>query len=129
MYAQIGAHSGYDTSLAALRSDRSTEANLIAGVTRRMVQASRPDHGCFPDLAAALSDNRRMWARFAADVAHQDNGLTPQLRGQIFYLGEFVAQHTTKVLQGEAEAAPLIEINTAVMRGLSGNPGQPGAAA
>jgi flagellar protein FlaF len=43
------------------------------------------------------------------------------LRAQIFYLAEFTRQHTSKVLRGDAEVTPLIDINTAIMQGLAGH--------
>ena len=44
--------------------------------------------------------------------------LPDDLRARIFYLAEFTDQHTRKVLNGRDTAGPLIEINTAIMRGL-----------
>jgi len=40
------------------------------------------------------------------------------LRAQLVYLGEFTRAHTQKVLRGEADPAPLIDINSAIIRGL-----------
>jgi len=66
-----------------------------------------------------MHENRQMWLILATDVAHEDNGLTKELRAQIFYLAEFTELHTAKVLRGQASAEPLIEINTAILRGLN----------
>lgn len=74
----------------------------------------------FPDLVAALDENRRLWTAFAEDVADPQNALPQDLRARIFYLAEFAMGHTGKVLAGTASAAPLIEINTSIMRGLRG---------
>ena len=55
------------------------------------------------------------------DVAEPTNLLPQPLRAQIFYLAEFTMHHSAKVLKGDASVAPLIDINTAVMRGLRGD--------
>ena len=54
----------------------------------------------------------------AVDVANKDNELPEALRAQIFYLAEFTQLHSRKVLRREATVAPLVEINSSVMRGL-----------
>ncbi|MBQ1203425.1 MAG: flagellar biosynthesis regulator FlhF, partial [Loktanella sp.] len=37
-----------------------------------------------------------------------------------FYLAEFVERHSAAVLRGDAEINPLIDINSAIIRGLNG---------
>ena len=110
------ARQAYAPSPATLRSPRSIEAQLMADVTHRL---SRQD-ASFPDLAAAVHANRQMWATLAVDVADPDNALPPELRASIFYLAEFTDHQSRKYLRGEADLAPLIEINSAVLRGLRG---------
>lgn len=72
----------------------------------------------YPDYAQALHDNRKLWNTLAIDVADKDNALPEQLKAQVFYLAEFTAQHTTKILKDGASIMPLLEINMAVLRGL-----------
>jgi flagellar protein FlaF len=88
-----------------------------------MRRAARAGRKAFPDLVAALHDNRRLWTILAVEVADEANALPRDLRARIFYLAEFIAQHTPKVLTREAGAEALIEINTAIMRGLRGQTG------
>jgi len=52
------------------------------------------------------------------DVASPQNALPKDLRARIFYLAEFTAQHTRKVLRNEDTAVPLLEINAAILGGL-----------
>jgi flagellar protein FlaF len=73
-----------------------------------------------PALAAAVHDNRRLWTILAADVADPANPLPAALRARLVYLAEFTRVHSGKVLREGASPDPLIEINIAVMRGLSG---------
>jgi len=102
-----------------IRSPRAVEYAAVARVTSRLKKAGSegPDH--FPELDAALNENRDLWRMLAMDVASDGNELPAGLRARLFYLFEFTDQHTTKVLERSAGIAPLVEINTAIMRGLS----------
>ncbi|RBO51324.1 flagellar biosynthesis regulatory protein FlaF [Rhodovulum sp. BSW8] len=101
------------------RSPRATEYAAFGRVTSLIKQAHDSGKLAFPALAAALHQNRKLWRILAADVADKDNGLPTDLRARIFYLYEFTDHHTGEVLAGRATALPLIEINTAIMRGLA----------
>ena len=56
----------------------------------------------------------------AIDVADNENALPQELRAQLFYLAEFTEHHSRRVLRREADVTALIDINTAVLRGLNG---------
>lgn len=101
-----------------LRTHRGTEYAAFSRVTARLKSPRS-----FNALAAALHENRQLWTALAADVAGEGNGLPPELRARIFYLARFTAHHSRQVLRRQADAAPLIEINTAIMRGLGGASG------
>lgn len=111
------AQSAYGTSNTATRTQRGTEYDVFARVTRRLKSCAQQP-GDFPALVQALHDNRRLWTIMAVDVADETNALPAPLRAQIFYLSEFTAEHTRKVLRDQASADALVDINTAVMRGL-----------
>ncbi|NDV02541.1 flagellar biosynthesis regulator FlaF [Pseudoroseicyclus sp. CLL3-39] len=100
---------------------RATELKLFSQTTARLRAAQKS--GRFAEIAEALFQNRRVWTHLAAEVADSANELPSTLRAQIFYLAEFTEHHTRAVLKGEADVAALLDINTAVMRGLSGNSG------
>ena len=114
------ARQAYAPTQVSIRTERSVEAQLISQITSRLRKAATAQPDDFPALVAALHDNRRMWTTMAAGVADNDNALPSQLRAQLFYLAEFTALHSQKVLRGKAEPTALIEINTAVLRGLNG---------
>jgi flagellar protein FlaF len=114
----------YGGPAAATRTPRGIEYEVLARATQQLSSASGPD-GAFPALARALHDNLRLWTVLASDVADDGNGLPAPLRARIFYLGEFTRFHTRKVLSGEASPGVLIDINTAVMRGLRGEVAAP----
>lgn len=118
MNAMNMAKTAYATNQAPIRTPRSTEYEAFARVTRRMKSAAELGRTGFSQLAAALHTNRQLWTMLAADVAEQGNALPQDLRARIFYLAEFTAQHTRKVLNGNDDVVVLLEINMAVMRGL-----------
>ncbi len=114
------AKTAYTTNSAPIRTPRGTEYEAFARVTHRIKSAAEKGGTAFPELVAALHANRQLWTMLAADVAEDGNGLPESLRARVFYLAEFTVLHSSKVLRGEAETEVLIEINTAIMRGLRG---------
>lgn len=109
----------YGSHARTIKTPRDIEYEVLAGITRGMQTASA-DKGPagFPALAAAMHENRRLWMAFAVDLADSGNAFPADLRGRLFYLAQFVSQHTDKVLAGEAPAGVLVDINLSVMRGL-----------
>lgn len=118
MNIAVLAKSAYSDAKESVMTERSTEYQAFAQITHRLLKANVGGLENFNNLVAAISDNRRLWNVLAVDVASQDNGLPKQLRAQIFYLAEFTEQHSRKVLAREQDATALIDINTAIMRGL-----------
>lgn len=112
------ARTAYSDATAPIRTERSTEYQIFAQITHRLSSASSENIEGFINLAEAIHDNRRLWTILASDVSDKDNGLSPQLRAQIFYLAEFTETHSRKALAKEASVDALIEVNTAIMRGL-----------
>ena len=112
------ARSTYSDASAPIKTERSTEYQIFAQITHRLTKSSTGDIASFIDLAEAIHENRRLWTILASDVVDQENGLPAKLRAQIFYLAEFTETHSRKVLAKEATANALVEINTAMMRGL-----------
>ena len=113
------ARQAYAPTQVSIRTDRSVEAQLVSQITARLRRAASAQPFNFPALVAAVHDNRRMWTAMAADVADGDNGLPKALRAQIFYLAEFTEHHSRRILRRDADATALIDINTAVLRGLN----------
>ncbi|MFN3645578.1 MAG: flagellar biosynthesis regulator FlaF [Gemmobacter sp.] len=117
------ARTAYARPEAPARTPRSIEYDLLARITQALGNAWQDRKQNFPALAAAISDNTRLWSTLAADVADPGNALPRPLRAQLFYLYQFSEQHGRKVLAGEASVEVLVDINTAVMRGLRGDQG------
>ncbi len=109
----------YQQAATRAESPRDTEYRLFAQVTRALIEASKLDPMDFGGRADALDWNRRMWATFASDCSHAENGLPKPLRASIISLSLWVARHTSLVIRREDEIEPLIEINRMIMQGLA----------
>lgn len=120
MNAHAQAQRAYSSASIPTKTPRSIEYEAIARITRRLRQSVETGQTGFSELAQALHDNGRMWNIFAADVASQANKLPAELKARLIYLAEFTQIHTRKVLAGEATVDALLDVNTAVMRGLRG---------
>jgi flagellar protein FlaF len=121
--AALQAQRAYTPTQSPFLSGRSAELQLFGQITCDLRKAADNLPFAFPDLADALHKNRRMWHHFAAEVSDDANELPKELRARLFYLSEFTDHHSRLVLQNKADAGPLIEINTAVIRGLSSQKG------
>jgi flagellar biosynthesis activator protein FlaF len=112
------AQRAYSAPSAPTRTLKDTEYDAIALATCNLRQAAELGVDGFPALAAALHRNRKLWTIFATDVADPENKMPAELKARVFYLAEFTIFHTSRVLARKATVDPLIEINTAIMRGL-----------
>ncbi|WP_282078177.1 flagellar biosynthesis regulator FlaF [Epibacterium ulvae] len=123
MNAALKAKNAYGKARATTRTPIDIEYELIGQLTHRIIAAAQKGKPGFNDLVAALHDNQKLWTTFAADIAYADNALPDALKTNIVYLSQFTAHHTGQVLARKADVRPLVEINTAIMRGLrSGAP-------
>ena len=118
MHSPDIARHAYASPAAPVRTARATEYDLFARVTGRLKAGATNPDAAFPELVRALHDNRRLWLALAADAAEPGNQLPTELRARIVYLAEFTQVHSRKILSGEATPDALVEINTAIMRGL-----------
>lgn len=110
---------------APMRTPRDAEYDVIARITRRLHGANARRQTDYPAFIAALCDNEILWSTLAADVAGTGNGLPPALRARLFYLYRFTAEHSRRIRDGNGSAEVLVDINTAVLRGLRGDGGAP----
>ncbi len=117
------AQNAYGRSSATVRAPRSIEYDLFARTTHRLSHCFADRVANFPAFAAALNENNRLWRTLAVDLSDAGNALPGELRARLFYLYEFTAVHSRKLLKGEGSVDVLVEINTAVMRGLRGQGG------
>ena len=124
MTAPALARSAYGAQAHSVKTPRDIEHDTLARITARLRRAAAAEGpGAFAELVEALDENARLWAIFAEDLAAPGNHYPDTLRAGLLSLAGFALQHTRKVLRKEGEIAPLIEINTSVMRGLRGEGG------
>ncbi len=117
------ARSVYARPEAPQKTPRSLEYELLARATQHLSQAYAARKECYSGLVAALDENQRLWSTLAADVADPSNSLPSKLRAQLFYLYEFTVHHSRAVREDSGSIGVLVDINTAVMRGLRGDGG------
>ena len=119
MNGSMAAKSAYNKEAGLVQAPRQAEYAIFAKITRRLSATEKQNHKAF---VYALHQNRKLWSTIARDVADTENKLPPGLRAQIFYLAEFTYIHTSKILSENAALQPLIDVNLAIMRGLTGGP-------
>jgi len=125
MDASAQAISAYGQAQRGAATERDIEYQVFARITAAMAAAERKGKAGFGDLVHALHDNGRLWDAITVDMVDDDNKLGLGLRAQLVSLGLFIRQHSDKVLRGQANAQPIVDINQAVMKGLLGVPPQP----
>ncbi len=118
MNALSQAHRAYASASAPTRTARGLEYEAVARITTRIRSAAAMGPNGFSALAEALYDNRKLWSIFAIDVADSGNPFPKELKARLIYLAEFTNHHTSKVLARQATVDPLLEVNTAILRGL-----------
>lgn len=99
---------------------RETEYRLFGDVTRALIEAAQLDPIEVGRRIDALHWNRQLWSALAADCASEANQLPPDLRARIISLSLWVSRHSSAVMRDEESFEPLIEVNRAMMQGLSG---------
>lgn len=104
---------------APIKSSKDAEIEIILDTTRRLSRAYTTQSTDYARFALALQDNRKLWITLATDVATSGNLLSADLRAKIFYLAEFTQDYTRKVLSENLSPEPLLDVNLAILRGLT----------
>lgn len=120
MTSHSSAQRAYSATSATTRTPRGLEYDTISRITNRLKVAAQKGKPGFADLAQAIHENRKLWILIATMVADENNALPQELRARLFYLAEFTNLHSEQVLEGKARVRPLLEVNTAILRGLKG---------
>ena len=121
MTALKRAKTAYAANHRTIGIPKTTEYDAIARVTHDIKIADANKQADYSSFVAALHENRKLWDFFGVSVADERNALPAPLRAQIFYLAEFTQHYTRQVLKEGADVSALIEINTSILSGLSGN--------
>ncbi|CAN5151062.1 flagellar biosynthesis regulator FlaF [soil metagenome] len=107
---------------AATRSEspREMEYRLFGQVTRALIHASTVELTDVATRIDAIDWNRRLWSTLATDCSDPGNAMAMPLRAQIISLSLFIGRHSSVVMRGDDDFEVLIDINRAMMQGLSG---------
>ena len=95
---------------------RTTEYRALAMVTGKLVETKATGGREFID---ACFLNRKLWTLFQDDLVLPENGLPDAIKAQLISLSIWVQKQTGHVMTGAASVDSLIEVNTAIMAGLS----------
>lgn len=125
MDASAQAIAAYGQTQKGASTERGIEYQVFARVTAALAAAERRGRPGFAELVRALHENRRLWDAITVDLIDDANRLGPELRARLLSLGMFVRQHGQKVMRGQADVRPIVDINRAVMNGLRGVPPGP----
>ena len=109
----------YQQVAAKTESPRGAEYRLFGQVTRALMEAAASDRSDLQVRINALDWNRRVWRVMADDCMKDSNPLSESLRAQIISLALWVGRHSSAVMRGKAAFEDLIEVNRAIMQGLS----------
>lgn len=112
------AQRAYGAGSPGAATPRETEYRAFAYVTGLLTAAR--DSGAFPRTADAIHQNLRLWLALATDLAAPDNKLPQPLRAQLLGLASFSERHGRRALEGAETVDALIDVNTAIMKGLRG---------
>lgn len=97
---------------------RRTEQRLFAEITGAIQQAwdeGRRGAALMPELHR----NRELWSALSTDCGTAGNALPEALRASIISLALWVDRFTSEVVAGRDTPEPLLEVNRAMMDGLS----------
>lgn len=109
----------YQKAAAQAEAPRETEYRVFARVTAGLVRVAEDPDVTPQSLVFALDLNRRLWTALAIDCGDPENKLPVTLRAQIISLSIWVGKHSGLVVQRQGDIADLIEVNRAIMQGLS----------
>ena len=99
----------------------------VTGALERAQEDARQDLSAQPVLATqrhvrlcdAVHQNSRLWLTLLEDLNSPANRLTAELKGRLASLGATSVRHGRRVISGEATLQLLIDINRAIIAGLT----------
>ncbi len=117
------ARKAYSAVTSRTATDKQIEYALFSDITNALKDVAAQDMPPPAVWAEAIDRNLQLWLALSVDLLNPDNRLDPQLRRGLLNLGEMVRRISHRVLSGETDLTEIIEINEAIMAGLSGDPG------
>lgn len=117
------AHKAYSNVTSRTATDKQIEYALFSEITDALKDVAAQDMPPPAVWAEAIDRNLQLWLCLSVDMLNPENQLDPNLRNNIVSLAEMVRRMSYRVLSGAEGLTDIIEINEAIMRGLSGDPG------
>ena len=117
------ARKAYSDVTSRTATDKQVEYALFSEITGALKEVAAQDMPPPAVWADAIDRNLQLWLCLSVDMLNPENQLDADLRKNIVSLAEMVRRLSYRVLSGEQDLADVIEINDAIMRGLSGDPG------
>lgn len=108
----------YQTAQNVTESPRQTEYRLFAMVTGALRETAGQ---AGKEMFEAVNWNRRLWLTLQADLSSEENQYPDDLKAKLISLALWVDRHSAAVLRGQQTVDALINVNRAIMDGLSGN--------
>ena len=124
----LNAKSAYGNVGRSVGSDRDLEIQVFQTSISRLSSLSGLDFKLTADAAKILSDNLKLWDLLTVDLASPENEMDDALAAQLIGLAKFVRVHTLALYAGQGSVDVLVDINTAILKGLLGQPGNANAA-
>ncbi|MPQ95064.1 flagellar biosynthesis regulator FlaF [Thioclava sp. JE_KL1] len=127
----------YKRTISETESPRQIERRILSRVTGELEafladydSASQAGRGAIlaQGLRTALWENERIWTALRDDLAEPANQFPADLKAALISLALWVERETQVVMGGGGAVAPLVEVNRNIIRGLSGDAGEPVAA-
>lgn len=122
------AASAYANVATSVLDTRGIEQRIFQQTNGRLMAARDTPGASFAQLAEAVHVNTQLWTMLAVDVLSDENTLPKTLRGQIASLALYAQKTGRAVLREEAKVDELIDLNRAIIAGLSGDTGEGTAA-
>ena len=119
----------YKQATQRAESPREAEYRLFGQVTRALLAAAELDRTKIAERMDALDWNRRLWTTLANDCATPGNALPAAVRASIISLSLWVGRHTSAIMRGDEDFAPLVDVNRMMMSALAPNAEAAAAAA
>lgn len=118
------AYKAYGEVTSRTATDKQIEFALFSEITQSLQHVSNSENPAPAEWADALDRNLQLWTIISTDLLTPENQLDEALKKNLISLSESVRRISYSVLAGRGEIKDLVEINEAIMKGLSGDAGQ-----
>ncbi len=112
----------YQQAATRAEAPRDVEWRAFSLATAGLMRAAEEQSLDGAARVEAINKNLQLWALMADDCAQPDNHLPAALRAQMISLALWVERHSRLALRQISALHDMIDVNRAIMEGLSGRP-------